>query len=171
MDLNDWILALHLLSAFALVATLVLFSILIVAGWNVDTPGPTVSVGRVARVGNVAVAIGMGGTILFGIWLAISLDAYQVWDGWVIAAIVLWGIAGATGGVTGKEYTRVFERAKELDAAGQTGRAASSGAEPHLPRAPLSHRDLRGHGSDPDRHDLEAGRMTDFALFVHVFGR
>ena len=37
------------------------------------------------------------GTILFGIWLAISLDAYQVWDGWVIAAIVLWAIGSGTG--------------------------------------------------------------------------
>ena len=121
MSLDDWILALHLLSAFALVAALVLFSILIVATRNVDTPAPTISYGRVARVGNIAVGIGMGGAILFGIWLAISLEAYQVWDGWVLAAIVLWAIGGATGGITGKEYTRAFDRARELEAAGETG--------------------------------------------------
>jgi hypothetical protein len=36
-------------------------------------------------------------TLGFGIWLAISLDAYHPWDGWIIAAIVLWAVAGGTG--------------------------------------------------------------------------
>ena len=75
MELNDWILALHLLSAFALVAGLVLFWILVVAIRNVDTPGPTISLGRVAVVGNASVIPGTLGTIVFGVWLAISLDA------------------------------------------------------------------------------------------------
>ena len=72
-------------------------------------------------MGIVAVSIGGIGTIVFGLWLAISLDAYQPWDGWVIAAIVLWAIAGGLGGRTGKEYNIVAERARELQAAGQHG--------------------------------------------------
>jgi hypothetical protein len=121
VELNDWILALHLLSAFAMVAAVVLFWVLIVAGWNMDTPGPVLRLGPVARVGIVAVTIGSIGTIVFGLWLAISLDAYQPWDGWVIAAIVLWAVAGGAGGRTGKEYNLAPERATELQAAGQTG--------------------------------------------------
>ena len=121
MTLDDWLLALHVLSAFALVAALVLFWILIVATRNLDTPGPTIAVGRVAIVGSATVTAGIAGTIAFGVWLAISLDAYKVWDGWVIAAIVLWAVAAGTGGRAGKEYTRAFDRARELDAAGQTG--------------------------------------------------
>jgi hypothetical protein len=121
MDLNDWILSLHLLSAFAMVAAIVLFWILIVAGWNVDTPGPVLRLSPIARVGVAAVAIGSVGTIVFGLWLAISLDAYQPWDGWVIAAIVLWAVSGGTGGRTGKEYNRAPERAAELQAEGHTG--------------------------------------------------
>jgi hypothetical protein len=36
-------------------------------------------------------------TIVFGVWLAIEVDQYRVWDGWVIAAIVLWAIGTETG--------------------------------------------------------------------------
>ncbi len=43
-------------------------------------------------VGNAAVGLGAGGTIMFGIWLALSFGGYDLWDGWIIAAIVLWVI-------------------------------------------------------------------------------
>jgi hypothetical protein len=121
VELNDWILALHLLSAFAMVGAIVLFWILIVAGWNMDTPDPVVRLSPVARVGVVAVTIGSVGTIVFGLWLAISREAYHPWDGWVIAALVLWAVAGGTGGRSGKEFSRAGERAGELQAGGHTG--------------------------------------------------
>ena len=124
MELNDWILALHLLSAFALIGALVLFWILIVTGWNTDTPADVLRVVPVGRVGSIVVAVGGIGTLVFGVWLAISLDAYQLWDGWVIAALVLWAIGGAAGGQTGKEYNKAPEHARELEAAGQTGPSA-----------------------------------------------
>ena len=92
MSLNDWILALHLLSAFALIGALVIFWTMIVALWNTDSTTRVASLMTVSRVGTVMIAAGSIGTIVFGIWLAISLDAFQVWDGWVIAAIVLWAM-------------------------------------------------------------------------------
>ncbi|MDQ5820412.1 MAG: hypothetical protein M3540_03125 [Actinomycetota bacterium] len=122
--MNDWILALHVLSAFALVAGIVLFWILVVAGRRTDLPEATVRMGPVAKVGNVAVGIGGTGTIVFGIWLAISLDAYKVWDGWVIAAIVLWAIAMETGRRAGAAFIAGMKRAGELQASGQTGPSA-----------------------------------------------
>ena len=124
MELNDWILALHLLSAFAMVGANVLFWVLIVAGWNLDTPEPIVRTSPIARLGVVIVSIGSVGTIVFGLWLAISLEAYQPWDGWVIAALVLWAIAGGLGDRTGREYNRAVIRARELLGAGETGRSA-----------------------------------------------
>src|SRR4051812_6304507 len=42
--------------------------------------------------------IGSLGVLVLGIALAIHVDAYQVWDGWIIVAIVLWLIAGAASG-------------------------------------------------------------------------
>ena len=41
--------------------------------------------------------VGSLGTIIFGVWLAISLDGVAVWSGWVIAAIILWAVGTETG--------------------------------------------------------------------------
>ena len=112
MSFNDWLLALHVLSAFAYVAGVVLFWILIVAVRRIDTPEETIRMGPIVNVGNAAVGIGAGGTILLGIWLAFALDGYAIWDGWIIAAIVLWAVTGALGQLTGKYYTETQEIAK-----------------------------------------------------------
>jgi hypothetical protein len=118
---DDWLLALHVLSAFAYVAGLVLFWVLIVAVRKTDTPGGTIRMEPIVKVGNAAVGIGAGGTILLGIWLAFRLDSYAIWDGWIVAAIVLWVISMPIGRRTGEEYNRGMAKAKELEAAGQTG--------------------------------------------------
>ena len=75
----------------------------------------------IVKVGNAAVGIGAVGTILLGIWLAFALDGYAIWDGWIIAALVLWAVAGATGQRTGVAYMQGMTKAKELDAGGQRG--------------------------------------------------
>lgn len=124
MSLDAWILALHVLSAFAFVSGIVLFWILVVAVRRVDLPEATIRMEPIVKVGNAAVGVGAGGTIVLGIWLAISLDAYQVWDGWVIAAIVLWAISLGTGQRTGAAYMKGMTRAQELQTAGQTGPSA-----------------------------------------------
>ncbi len=121
MTLDDWILALHVLSAFAYVAAIVLFWVLIVAVRTTDTPEGTIRLEPVVKVGNAAVAIGAAGTILLGIWLAISLDEYKLWDGWVIAALVLWAVAAALGQRTGAAFMQGMTKAQELQTAGQTG--------------------------------------------------
>jgi len=119
MSLDDWILALHVLSAFALVGALVLFWILIVVMRDIDTASETVAFGRVATLGNRVVIAGILGTLVFGVWLAISLDAYQLWDGWIIAGIVLWAAGAGTGARAGTEYAKAMTRAEELEASGE----------------------------------------------------
>ena len=118
MSLNDWILALHLLAATALVGALVIFWIMIVALWNTDSTTRVASLMTVSKVGTVMIAAGSVGTIVFGVWLAISLDAFQVWDGWVIAAIVLWAIAAEVGRRAGEGYGEAGVEAVKLAAAG-----------------------------------------------------
>ena len=117
-------LALHVLSAFAYVAGMILFWVLVVAVRQTDTPEGTIRMEPVVKVGNAAVGIGAGGTILLGIWLAFSVGGYDIWDGWIIAALVLWVVAAAIGRRTGAEYTKGMTKAQELQAAGQTGRNA-----------------------------------------------
>jgi len=118
--LDDWILALHVLSAFAYVAGMIVFWVLIVAVRRADTPDETIRMEPIVRMGTIGTGIGAGGTIVFGIWLAFSVGGYDIWDGWIIAAIVLWAIAGGIGGRTGKAYMQGMNKAKELEAAGQT---------------------------------------------------
>ena len=118
MSLNDWILALHVLSAFALVGALVIFWITIVALWNTESTTRVASLMTVSRVGTVMIAAGSIGTVVFGVWLAISLEAYQLWDGWVIAAIVLWAIATEVGRRAGMGYGEAGLEAGKLASAG-----------------------------------------------------
>ena len=121
MSFDDWALALHVLSAFAYVGGMVLFWVLIVAVRKVATPTETIRMEPIVKVGNAAVGIGAVGTIVIGIWLAFRLDSYAIWDAWIIAALVLWAVAGGLGQRTGVAYMQGMNKAKELDAAGETG--------------------------------------------------
>jgi hypothetical protein len=93
MTRYEVLLFLHLLSAFAMVAALVLFTVVLVGARRVaDAPA--------VRLNPFATALwnaGGLGTLVLGIWLALDVDGYEVWDGWIIAAVVLWGIAGTSG--------------------------------------------------------------------------
>ena len=124
MSFDDWVLSLHVLSAFAYVAGVILFWVLIVAVRRTDSPHGTVRMEPIVKVGNAAVGIGAGGTIVLGIWLAFSVGGYDIWDGWIIAALVLWLLSVETGRRTGAEYTAGMKKAEELQAAGQTGPSA-----------------------------------------------
>ena len=124
MSFDDWMLALHVLSAVALVAAMILFWVLIVAGRRTDTPEGTLRMGPVTRVAGAAIGIGMGGTIALGVWLAFSVGGYNIWDGWIVAAIVLWVVAAALGQRVNTAYEAGVKKAQELQAAGQTGPSA-----------------------------------------------
>jgi hypothetical protein len=84
----DWLLFLHVLSGVALFVTVVIFSAFAL-GAATDS--------RILAVANVMWAVGGLGTIALGIWLALYLDQYEIWDGWIIGAIVLWAIATELG--------------------------------------------------------------------------
>jgi hypothetical protein len=121
VSFDAWMLALHVLSAFSLVAGMILFWALIVVGRRTDTPAGTLALSPVAKVGNATVGAGMGGTILFGLWLAFSVGGYNIWDGWIIAAIVLWFVGAELGRRTGVAFLEGPKKAQELESAGQTG--------------------------------------------------
>jgi uncharacterized membrane protein len=118
VQFSDWLLALHLLAAFALMAALVLFTAVMVANWGDGRPQRASAYFRVAAIGGPLIGVGAGLTLLLGIWLAIDLAAYQPWDGWVIAAIVLWAIGGYTGSKVGAHYTSLQELVDRLAAGG-----------------------------------------------------
>jgi hypothetical protein len=84
----DALLFLHVLMAFAVVATVVIFSAFAL-GLAADS--------RVLTVGNALWAVGGLGSLVFGVWLALYVENYEIWDGWIIGAIVLWAIATELG--------------------------------------------------------------------------
>jgi hypothetical protein len=113
LDFYDWMLALHLLAAFSAASALVLFSVLVVAGRRMTTLEQTRALFRLGRIGGPLIGAGMGLVLLLGIVLAIDSDDYQLWDAWVIIAIVLWALWAFVGGRTGTYYSGVQELAEK----------------------------------------------------------
>lgn len=119
MKFDDWLLALHLLSAFALVGALTMFSIGVFALRSADTPRQVLALQPAMKVATAAIGVGVAGTIIFGVWLAISLDAYQVWDLWVILALIGWAAATEIGRRGGNMFAAAVTRAETLAGEGR----------------------------------------------------
>jgi uncharacterized membrane protein len=121
VSFDDWILVLHVLSAFSFVAGIIFFWVLVVALRKTDTPEGTIRMGPLARIAGAAVGVGAGGTIILGVWLAFSVGGYDIWDGWIVAALVLWVISTGLGQRANAAYEEGVKKAQELQTAGQTG--------------------------------------------------
>ena len=114
MSRYEVLLFLHLLFAFGTVAVVVMLTTLAIATRDVTTAGEALPVLRLSTLARRLWDVAGLGTIVFGIWLALDLDQYDLLDGWIIAAIVLWFVAAGTG-------TRVgvaFEEARDAAAGG-----------------------------------------------------
>jgi drug/metabolite transporter (DMT)-like permease len=114
VSLNDWLLFLHVLSAFILVAAEVLFTFLIAWLWKRDVPSDIARVSGISRLGSILVGVGSIGVLILGIALAFEADSYAIWDPWIVAAIVLWLAFAVLGGRTGKAYDAAVSRARAL---------------------------------------------------------
>ena len=84
----DWLLFLHVLAAFLLAVTVVMYSAVAL--------GSALG-GRATFVADRCWDVGGLGTLILGVWLALYLDQYEIWDGWIIGAIVLWLVATGLG--------------------------------------------------------------------------
>jgi hypothetical protein len=85
---TDALLFLHVLAAFLLMATVVMLSGVALGA---------AAQGRTISLANLFWDVGGIGTLVFGIWLALDIDGYDLLDGWIVAAIVLWLIATGLG--------------------------------------------------------------------------
>ena len=92
-----------------------LFSVLVFSGRRMTTLEQTRTLFRVAPVGNVLITAGLGLVLLFGVILALDWDRFNIWDGWVIAAIVLFVIFAGVGQRSGAYYTDVQKLAEAPD--------------------------------------------------------
>jgi hypothetical protein len=119
----EWLLFLHVAAAFALVAAYVVYWVIGLAVRRLDRPSSVLLAYRVARPADILAAIGFIGTLAFGIWLAIYVDVYELWDPWILGAFVIWLIAGETGRRAGNFFNRGRDRARELAASGDAPNA------------------------------------------------
>jgi hypothetical protein len=95
MSLYEWLLFLHLLAAFLLVAGLVAYGVIAYGR------GEAVVSRALAPAAAALWNAGGLGVIVFGVWLALEVDGYELWDAWIIAAIVLWFVGSGAGGRLG----------------------------------------------------------------------
>lgn len=112
MSFTDWMLALHLIAAFAVASALVLFSVLVYNGRRMTTLDQTRTLFRVAPTGNALITAGLVLVLVFGLILALDSDVFNIWDGWIIAAIVLSVAFGGVGQRSGAYYTDVQKLAE-----------------------------------------------------------
>jgi hypothetical protein len=135
VDFYSWMLALHLVAAFTVAAALVLFSAIVYTGRRATSLDQTRLLFRVGNVGGRLIGAGSGLVLLLGIILAIDSDTFEIWNGWIIAAIVLFALMGFVGQRSGAYYTAVQ---KEAEAGGPDVEAAVL-ARLRAPTGPLWH--------------------------------
>jgi hypothetical protein len=64
----------------------------------------------ITPLGNLAFPLwGLGSiaVLVFGIWLSFDVSVYNVYDGWIVAAIVLWLVQGAFGSKLSQGYKKM----------------------------------------------------------------
>jgi hypothetical protein len=80
----DFLLFVHVLTGFCLAATVVIYS-----AFALGAP----ATGRKTFIAERLWDVGGLGTLVFGVWLAIYVDGIEIWDAWVIIALILWFVA------------------------------------------------------------------------------
>lgn len=107
----DTLLFLHVLSAFFIAMGVVIYTSFVLGS----------PVSRLAKItGEALWGLGGLGTIVLGIWLALYLDEYDFFDGWIISAVVLW--LAATG--VGQPVSAAFQPRGDDSAIAVDGRIA-----------------------------------------------
>jgi uncharacterized membrane protein len=78
----------HVLAAFFLAVAVVIYSAFVL-GSPVNRP--------TRLVAEILWGVGGLGTLALGIWLALNRPEYELWNGWIIAAVILWLLATGSG--------------------------------------------------------------------------
>jgi uncharacterized membrane protein len=138
----DWVLFLHVLSAFAFVSAYTILTVVLVALRRIETARSARALLRMVRPADVLAWVGATGTLVFGIWLAVDVESYELWDGWILGAFLFWLVAEEA--IRREDLT--LKRARRLARA------------PALPRAP-----------DPTA-ELRAALRSRDTLALHIVG-
>jgi hypothetical protein len=104
----DTLLFLHVISAAVAFITVVMFS--------------AYALGAPVSRGSFALAdwswnLSGAGLVIFGVWLALYVDGYEIWDGWILGALVLFGLASFFGARARMEVVKVIGQGESVPTA------------------------------------------------------
>ena len=110
---TQWLLMLHVASAFCFVGGSVAAGVLNVLAVRSARPSETAALLRLIRYALPVIYAGVLGTLVFGIWLWHRLG-FSIGAGWIWASLALWVAANALGGIGGRHQERSRELAERL---------------------------------------------------------
>ena len=127
MSRYDWLLFLHVLAAFAIVAglTLLAAALLLVRREPADT-GLALALTRFSPILFDAAGLLV---LVLGVWLAIDVERYELWDAWIVAALVLWVVIAFSGARALGAFRRARRQAVEVET-GDLAAAIRAGRAP-----------------------------------------
>jgi uncharacterized membrane protein len=146
----EWLLFFHVTGAFLFLGGVVVAWVLGIAAAFRELPSEIAALLRLAGVAAASISIGLLLSLVFGLWLVFDLDFYKITDGWILAALVMWVLAGAVGSQGGRrdKETRLYAE-----------RAASEGNAPSA--------ELRARVRDPVALSFNlAASLLGFAILV-----
>lgn len=120
MSTYDWLLMIHVTGAFLFLGGGAAAGILNFRAWRAEQPSEVALLLRlIAKVAVPVLGIGSVTSLVIGIWL-VHHAGYSYGTFWVWAAIILWAVAGALGGRSGKYQAKTGAEAARLAEAGDT---------------------------------------------------
>ena len=115
MSKYDWLLFFHVTGAFLLIGGTVIAGVLTLMALRRRVPSEVAELLGLVRISLPLIYAGVALTLVFGLWLVHAAgQGYSFGDAWVIAALVLWVLANATGGIGGKRQDETRELATQL---------------------------------------------------------
>ena len=118
MSKYDWLLFFHVTGAFLFLGGVVVAWVLGIGAVRRQRPSEIAVLLRLAGVAAASIGLGLLLTLVFGLWLVFDLAFYDITDGWILAALVMWAVAGALGGQGGKRDKETRLYAERLAAEG-----------------------------------------------------
>ena len=119
MTKYDWLLFFHVTGAFLFIGGIVVAWALGIATALRERPSEIALLMRLTGTAARAIGLGMLLTVAFGLWL-VDVAGYGYGDGWIVAALVMWVLSGALGGLAGKRDKATRQFAEELAARDDT---------------------------------------------------
>jgi uncharacterized membrane protein len=109
----QWLLGLHVVSAFLFVSGSVMVGLLHMAAMRAERPSLVATLLGATRFGVLLVVVGAVGSIALGLALVAHLPYRSVGDAWIAASLVLWAasvVLGTIGGRSARKTRYLAER-------------------------------------------------------------